>query len=51
MRKLIFEFMFEKTNDEKTSQYIADNIETIVSDNFWIKRKDINDSIKQSKAA
>lgn len=55
MRKLICEFINENANEiyslneNERAQYIANNIETIVSQNFWIKRKDIQTN--KSKAA
>lgn len=39
MRKLIYNMIFERTQDAEISQYIADNTEQIVSENFWIKDK------------
>lgn len=54
LRKLINEFLTSHSNDiyslheNERAQYIADNVEKIVSEHFWIKRKDVNDSIKKA---
>lgn len=48
MRKLIFNFMFEKCGDRELAQSIADKAEAIVSENFWVKdKRGVNVQIKK----
>lgn len=50
MRKLICEFINNNSqqiyslHENERAQFIANNVETIVTQNFWIKRKDLNNN-------